>query len=114
MSFRICSHLMNESPVLGFMQKKFSNGTFKSVDPKDCSPLDKDDSRACSLTDDNENGFFESSSWEVRSQLAQGPLCLWLILYFVIGCPQYSFFAPHDTAHLIELMGGNVSGLWRR
>lgn len=29
-------------------------------------------------------GFYESSAWE------------------------YSWYAPHDTAHLIQLMGGNV------
>lgn len=50
----------------GFMQKRFANGTFVQIDPKDCSPLDTDEDRECSLTDDNENGFYESSSWEVR------------------------------------------------
>ncbi len=48
------------------MQKRFANGTFKFIDPIDCSPLDTDEDRECSLTDDNENGFYESSSWEVR------------------------------------------------
>ncbi|KAI5120307.1 hypothetical protein M0805_005811 [Coniferiporia weirii] len=67
----------------GFMQKRFPNGTFAYIDPIDCSPQDNNTVRACSLTEDNENGFYESSSWE------------------------YSFFAPHDIAHLIELMGGN-------
>ncbi|THU96772.1 glycoside hydrolase family 92 protein [Dendrothele bispora CBS 962.96] len=67
----------------GFMQKRFSNGTFAFQDPTNCSPKDQNDSRSCSLQSDNVNGFYESSSWE------------------------YSWFAPHDTAHLIELMGGN-------
>ncbi|OBZ71008.1 hypothetical protein A0H81_09134 [Grifola frondosa] len=67
----------------GFMQKRFSNGTFVYTDPVDCSPNDNDTSRDCSLQDDNISGFYESSSWE------------------------YSWFAPHDTAHLIQLMGGN-------
>ncbi|KAL5528179.1 hypothetical protein ACEPAF_7315 [Sanghuangporus sanghuang] len=67
----------------GFAEKRFPNGTFVELDPTDCSPQDTNTSRACSLQANNENGFFESSSWE------------------------YSFFAPHDTAHLIELMGGN-------
>ncbi|KAK7473180.1 hypothetical protein VKT23_001279 [Stygiomarasmius scandens] len=67
----------------GFMQKRFSNGTFAFQDPTNCSPKDRNDSRSCSLQSDNVNGFYESSSWE------------------------YSWFAPHDTAHLIELMGGN-------
>ncbi|KAH8107955.1 glycoside hydrolase family 92 protein [Cristinia sonorae] len=67
----------------GFAQKRFPNGTFSFTDPSDCSPNDKSDSRECSLQGDNEVGFYESSSWE------------------------YSWFAPHDTAHLITLMGGN-------
>ncbi|THH13167.1 hypothetical protein EW146_g7023 [Bondarzewia mesenterica] len=67
----------------GFMQKRFMNGSFAYTDPVDCSPNDSDSSRACSLQQTNLNGFYESSSWE------------------------YSWFAPHDTAHLIELMGGN-------
>ncbi|KAG6817479.1 hypothetical protein H0H87_008104 [Tephrocybe sp. NHM501043] len=67
----------------GFMQKRFSNGTFAFNNPVDCSPNDKNSSRSCSLQSNNLNGFYESSSWE------------------------YSWFAPHDTAHLIDLMGGN-------
>ncbi|KAL5507032.1 hypothetical protein ACEPAH_6488 [Sanghuangporus vaninii] len=67
----------------GFMQKRYPNGTFANRDPVDCSPQDTDDSRPCSLTENNVNGFYESSAWE------------------------YSFFAPHDTAYLIDLMGGN-------
>ncbi|KIP11580.1 glycoside hydrolase family 92 protein [Phlebiopsis gigantea 11061_1 CR5-6] len=66
----------------GFMQKRFANGTFTFTDPVACSPIDNV-SRSCSLQDDNVVGFYESSSWE------------------------YSWFVPHDTAHLIELMGGN-------
>ncbi|EKM54203.1 glycoside hydrolase family 92 protein [Phanerochaete carnosa HHB-10118-sp] len=66
----------------GFMQKRFPNGTFLYTNPVDCSPIDNS-SRSCSLQDDNTVGFYESSSWE------------------------YSWFVPHDTAHLIELMGGN-------
>ncbi len=69
----------------GFMQKRFPNGTFAPNDPTDCSPNDQQQSRECSLQSDNTVGFFESSSWE------------------------YSWFAPHDTAHLVTLMGGNVS-----
>ncbi|KAF7782203.1 CAZyme family GH92 [Agaricus bisporus var. burnettii] len=69
----------------GFMQKRFPNGTFFFNNPKDCSPKDTNNSRACSLQGTNENGFYESSSWE------------------------YSWYAPHDTAHLIELMGGNAT-----
>ncbi|KAL5528186.1 hypothetical protein ACEPAF_7322 [Sanghuangporus sanghuang] len=42
-----------------------------------------------SQRDNNANGFCESCAWE------------------------YSFFAPHDTAQLIELMGGNVTFVGR-
>ncbi|KIK09775.1 glycoside hydrolase family 92 protein [Laccaria amethystina LaAM-08-1] len=66
----------------GFAQKRYPNGTFAYTDPIDCSPNDKDDNRPCSLQGDNVNGFYESSSWE------------------------YSWYAPHDTAHLVQLMGG--------
>ncbi|KAI0675348.1 glycoside hydrolase family 92 protein [Trametes maxima] len=69
----------------GFIQKRLSNGTFVYTNPIDCSPNDNDTNRECSLQGDNNVGFFESSSWE------------------------YSWFAPHDTAHLIELMGGNAT-----
>ncbi|KAH9946931.1 glycoside hydrolase family 92 protein [Amylocystis lapponica] len=67
----------------GFSQKRFTNGSFAYTDPIDCSPADTSTTRQCSLTDGNEVGFYESSSWE------------------------YSYFAPHDMAHVIELMGGN-------
>ncbi|KAI0266724.1 glycoside hydrolase family 92 protein [Gloeopeniophorella convolvens] len=74
----------------GFMQKRFPNGTFAVVNPIDCSPNDPHgDTRSCSLQSDNVNGFYESSSWE------------------------YSWFVPHDTAHLITLMGGNATFIKR-
>ncbi|OAX37357.1 glycoside hydrolase family 92 protein [Rhizopogon vinicolor AM-OR11-026] len=66
----------------GFMQKRYSNGTFYYTDPINCSPH-ATTSQDCSLQEDNTNGFYESSSWE------------------------YSWYAPHDTATLVELMGGN-------
>ncbi|EIM82754.1 glycoside hydrolase family 92 protein [Stereum hirsutum FP-91666 SS1] len=69
----------------GFMQKRFMNGSFAHTNPVDCSPNDNDTSRECSLQEDNETGFYESSAWE------------------------YSWFAPHDTAYLMELMGGNAT-----
>ncbi|KAJ6629531.1 glycoside hydrolase family 92 protein [Mycena sp. CBHHK59/15] len=70
--------------VVGFAQKRYSNGKFNFTDPTHCSPVDNTTTE-CSLQSDNTNGFYESSSWE------------------------YSWFAPHDTAHLIELMGGNAT-----
>ena len=61
------------------MQRRFPNGTFATRDPADCSPKD-DQKQDCDIS-----GFYESSSWE------------------------YSWFVPHDMAHLVNLMGGNVS-----
>ncbi|KAH7108373.1 glycosyl hydrolase [Auriculariales sp. MPI-PUGE-AT-0066] len=72
----------------GFMQKRWANGTFKRQDPAWCSPLD-DGPRACSLTQDNTNGFYESSSWE------------------------YSFFSPADMATIVDLMGGDETFIAR-
>lgn len=69
----------------GFFQKRLSNGTFVHTDPKDCSPVDTNTTRVCSLQQPNVSGFYESSSWE------------------------YSFYAPQDTDHLISLMGGNAT-----
>ncbi|KAJ7451768.1 glycoside hydrolase family 92 protein [Mycena galericulata] len=68
----------------GFAQKRYSDGTFNYTNPTFCSPVDNVTTE-CSLQPDNIIGFYESSSWE------------------------YSFYAPHDTAHLIELMGGNAT-----
>jgi len=84
---RSCGRLTTTSVVLaGFMQKRFPDGTFAPEDPADCSPNDKQiETRQCSLQRGNTVGFYEASSWE------------------------YSWFAPHDTAHLITMMGGNVS-----
>ena len=73
--------------LAGFMQKRFSNGSFAQEDPADCSPNDQQKTRVCNLDNSNTVGFYEASSWE------------------------YSWFVPHDTAHLITLMGGNVSDL---
>ncbi|KAH9942413.1 glycoside hydrolase family 92 protein [Epithele typhae] len=69
----------------GFSQKRRTNGSFANTSPVDCSPVDTDQNRECSLQGDNNVGFYESSSWE------------------------YSWFAPHDTAHLVGLMGGNAT-----
>ncbi|KZP22023.1 glycoside hydrolase family 92 protein [Athelia psychrophila] len=71
--------------AIGFAQKRHMNGSFAYTDPIDCSEQDTNTSRACSLQANNENGFYESSSWE------------------------YSWYAPHDTAHLVEAMGGNAT-----
>ncbi|KAG2148635.1 glycoside hydrolase family 92 protein [Suillus bovinus] len=69
----------------GFMQKRLPNGTFYYTDPANCSPKDTRSNPECSLQEDNQSGFYESSSWE------------------------YSWYAPHDTGYLVELMGGNTT-----
>lgn len=86
----------------GFAQKRYSNGTFFYTDPIDCSSNDKDNTRECSLQGDNVVGFYESSSWEYSWYVHQPELTMavWTVTLR---------YAPHDTAHLIELMGGNVS-----
>ncbi|KAG1871275.1 glycoside hydrolase family 92 protein [Suillus subalutaceus] len=41
----------------GFMQKRFSNGTFYNTDPVDCSPKDTRSTQECSLQEDNQSGY---------------------------------------------------------
>ncbi|KAJ7472327.1 glycosyl hydrolase family 92-domain-containing protein [Mycena galericulata] len=65
----------------GFAQRRYPNGTFAFSPPNACSPVDPV-SHSCARGTDNDVGFYESSSWE------------------------YSFFAPHSMATLVELMGG--------
>ncbi|PFH48572.1 glycoside hydrolase family 92 protein [Amanita thiersii Skay4041] len=66
----------------GFAQRRFPNGTFAFSPPDACSPVDPKP-HSCARGDDNDTGFYESSSWEM------------------------SFFAPHSMATLIRLMGGS-------
>ena len=65
-----------------FVQQRRTNGTFRYVDPTTCSPIDNNQNHACSLQQSNTYGIYETSSWE------------------------YSLFAPHDTAGLINLLEG--------
>ncbi|KAJ7750399.1 glycosyl hydrolase family 92-domain-containing protein [Mycena maculata] len=64
----------------GFIQRRYTNGTFAFSDPTACSPVNDDFS--CARGTDNDIGFYESSSWE------------------------YSFFAPQSMSTVIKLMGG--------
>jgi len=66
----------------GFLQRRFTNGTFAFSDPIWCSPRDTV-GHSCARGTDNDVGFYESSAWE------------------------YSFFAPHSMSSIVELMGGN-------
>ncbi|EJD08450.1 uncharacterized protein FOMMEDRAFT_101848 [Fomitiporia mediterranea MF3/22] len=67
---------------IGFMQRRFPNGTFAFSDPVACSPIDTV-GHSCARGTDNNVGFYESSSWE------------------------YSFFAPHSMSSIVDLMGGD-------
>ncbi|KAJ8082572.1 hypothetical protein PM082_008427 [Marasmius tenuissimus] len=65
----------------GFAQRRYPNGTFAFSPPDACSPVDPTP-HSCARGDDNDVGFYESSSWEM------------------------SFFAPHSVSTLVKLMGG--------
>ena len=78
------------------------NGSFAHTDPNDCSPNDSDQSRACSLQANNQVGFYEASSWEYSWSAG---LMMDIQTFLCYVCR----FAPHDTAHLVKIMGGNVS-----
>jgi putative alpha-1,2-mannosidase len=73
-----------------FVQKRYTNGTFETIDPIICSPIDTGN-HPCSLQQENVYGIYETSSWE------------------------YSLFAPFDTAGLIELLSkGNKKEFVKR
>ena len=57
------------------------NGTFVYTPPDACSPVDSG-SHSCARGDDNDTGFYESSSYE------------------------YSFWAPHSMSSIVKFMGG--------
>ncbi|KAI1787036.1 glycoside hydrolase family 92 protein [Ganoderma leucocontextum] len=79
---------LDDPLIVGMMQPRFSNGSFGSTDPRHCSVNDPTHS-TCFLFNTNMDGFYESS-----------PLV-------------YSQFAPHDTAKLVELQGGNEAFIHR-
>ena len=66
-----------DTGFVGFLQPKYTNGTWRYQNPIECSPLDS----FCSYSE-NPKETFEDSIWE------------------------YSFFVPQDQAKLISLMGG--------
>lgn len=76
----------------GFAQKRYPNGTFKFQNPSDCSPKDDSTSRACSLQGGNENGFYESSSWEYS--LWDPAIFAWFLAKF-IQCSAMPPMTPH-------------------
>ncbi|KZV84438.1 glycoside hydrolase family 92 protein [Exidia glandulosa HHB12029] len=79
---------VNYDGFTGYMQKRFKNGTFIYTPPDACSPVDSG-SHSCARGDDNDTGFYESSSFE------------------------YSFWAPHSVASLVSLMGGAATFIKR-
>ncbi|RDB26624.1 hypothetical protein Hypma_005541 [Hypsizygus marmoreus] len=72
----------------GFAQRRYVNGSFAFSPPNACSPVDPV-GHSCSRGDDNNVGFYQSSSWEM------------------------SFFAPHSIATIVKLMGGTDTFLSR-
>lgn len=68
-----------------FVQRRYTNGSFGSIDPTTCSPIDNNPNHACSLQQQNNWTIYETSSWE------------------------YSLFAPHDFAGLIKLLSDGDS-----
>ena len=69
-----------DTGFVGFFQPKYLNQTWGYQDPLTCSNIDTS-GVACSLQNTGQETF-ESSIWE------------------------YSFFVPHDMAHLVGLFGG--------
>ncbi|KAG6844803.1 hypothetical protein H0H87_003629 [Tephrocybe sp. NHM501043] len=67
--------------VMGMVQPRFANGTFNFTDPRHCSIHDPEKA-TCFLNAARRDGFYEAS-----------PIV-------------YSQYAPHDTAKLMELQGG--------
>ena len=72
-----------------FVQKRYTNGTFTNVDPTICSPIDTG-GHSCSLQQENVFGVYETSAWE------------------------YSLFAPHDYAGLIDLLSNGDKDAFAR
>lgn len=75
-------HLTESHQSCRFHEKACNEWFLHIWRPSQLLPKDNSD-HTCSLQQENRNGFYEGSSWE------------------------YSFFVPHDTAWLIEAMGGN-------
>ncbi|KAF5354327.1 hypothetical protein D9756_007228 [Leucocoprinus leucothites] len=72
----------------GYAQRRFPNGSFAFSSPDACSPIDPRP-HSCARGDDNNVGFYESSSWEM------------------------SFFAPQSMSTIVRLMGGEDTFIQR-
>ncbi|KAL9939006.1 hypothetical protein V8E36_001819 [Tilletia maclaganii] len=73
----------------GYVQKREADGKFDYTDPTFCSPID-DAGHACSLQNENTFGVYESSAAE------------------------YSFWAPHDGAGIVNLTSSSTDEFVRR
>ncbi|KAK0544025.1 hypothetical protein OC844_007515, partial [Tilletia horrida] len=74
----------------GYVQKRRVDGSFVYVDPTFCSPVDTANDHYCSLQQENFFGTYESSSAE------------------------YSFWAPHDGAGIVNLTSSSPDEFVRR
>lgn len=95
---------------IGFFQKRSTDGTFNYLDPKACSPKDSDPKRICNFGYASSTGFYEVSagSIQLRSDLSLSLIYSTFVFFnqHQSSSWEYSFYAPHDTAHLIQLHGG--------
>lgn len=116
METRVFKVLPNSEHIF---QLRFANGTFNFTDPRHCSVNDPLMS-TCFLNAANRDGFYESSPIVVRiclnnllvfRELIRPRSTLRFGSYFLPSLRglmgDYAKFAPHDTARLIELQGGN-------
>ena len=82
----------------------YQNGTFAFSDPVDCSPLDTV-GHSCARGTDNDVGFYECEHYS--------SLCTVISEISLASSWEYSFFAPHSMATIVELMGGNETSINR-
>lgn len=80
-TFNLWNSTITSDGFSGFLQARDENGTWWYQDPKRCSPALEP--MGCFLDRGDGHDFYEASSW------------------------QYSFFAPHDMATVVKLMGGH-------
>lgn len=80
-TFNLWNTTITSDGFSGFLQPREEDGTWWYQDPKRCSPALEPS--GCFLDRGEGHDFYEASSW------------------------QYSYFAPHDMATVVKLMGGD-------
>ncbi|SPC66471.1 related to alpha-1,2-mannosidase [Ustilago sp. UG-2017b] len=80
-TFNLWNSSITSDGFTGFLQAREEDGTWSYQDPRRCSPALEP--FGCFLDRGEGHDFYEASSW------------------------QYSFFAPHDMATVVKLMGGH-------